>query len=233
MKTLENADRRSFLRNLGIAGSALVAGKAIAHHAYTPPQTEGPFYPVQDQADKDANMRRVEGGTRAALGEKIAIRGFVLDAETHKPVVGAMVEFWQACASGRYDHPDDPNDSPLDPNFQYWAQVYTSESGEFLIKTVKPGAYQASPEWKRPPHIHVKVHRSGYPTLTTQIYFSGDPLNETDRILRAVPAKQRKLVIVNLNPSSDDESLGVWTVYFAKRRSFRDSALAIQTPELE
>ncbi len=71
-----------------------------------------------------------------------------------------MIELWQACASGRYNHPRDTNRAALDTNFQYWAQVRTDSGGNFSVKTIKPGAYPASPTWIRPPHIHIKVHKA-------------------------------------------------------------------------
>jgi len=53
-------------------------------------------------------------GTSPPLGEKMVLVGRVLD-EDGRPVRGALVEVWQANASGKYPHPVDDHDAPLDP----------------------------------------------------------------------------------------------------------------------
>lgn len=179
---------------IGAVGAPLL--KANVPSPVTPPQTEGPFYPVKDQLDKNADMTFLDGHDEEATGERIFLDGKVINSMTSEPIEGALVEFWQACASGRYQHPDDPNPAPLDPHFQYWAQVRTDSEGSFSIKTIVPGSYPANEEWLRPPHIHVKVHANGFPSLTTQLYFEGHPLNLRDHILKRIPDHKKKLVTV-------------------------------------
>lgn len=185
---------------IGTAG-ALVCSAALGGTnrdlcLLTPPQTEGPYYPVQDQPEKDHDLTRVKGRRDLATGQIIHILGQVLD-EQCRPVEGALVEIWQAAASGRYNHPDDRDSrASLDPNFQYWGFATTDKEGGYSFKTVIPGPYQAGLFWTRPSHIHFKVHRQGYQELTTQMYFTGDPYLEKDRIFRAIPTAERRRVIV-------------------------------------
>ncbi len=40
-----------------------------------------------------------------------------------RPVPGTLVELWQCNAAGRYRHPVDQHDAPLDPNFDGVGQV--------------------------------------------------------------------------------------------------------------
>ena len=161
----------------------------------TPSQTEGPFYPVTPQSDLDTDLTRVVGHARKAKGQEILVSGSVRDLDG-KPLQGAVVEIWQACASGRYHHPSDPNDAPLDPDFQYWGKMTVGSSGAYKFRTIKPGAYPAARDWLRPPHIHFKVRRPGFPQLATQMYFEGEGLNGKDGILLALNPAQRKSVIV-------------------------------------
>lgn len=191
-------NRRNLLK-LGLAsGATLLSGKVLAQDSctLTPPQTEGPFYPINDQNDKDTDLTQVQGRNVKALGEVVLVRGAV-QGNACKPIKGALVEIWQACASGRYNHPSDPNTSaPLDPNFQYWGRMVTDEKGQFSFKTIIPGAYPATSTWDRPPHIHFKVQLRGFHELTTQMYFAGHPLNSKDRIFNALsPAEQRNVAI--------------------------------------
>lgn len=191
-------ERRQILK-LGIsAGAALglsTLGKASeACIGKTPSQTEGPFYPITKQKDTDWDLIQVHGRQQKALGEVIIVVGQVLDQNCN-PVADALVEIWQACQSGKYNHPNDPNPAPLDPDFQYWGRSLTDSEGKYLFRTILPGAYPADTDWTRPPHIHYKVHKRGYMELTTQLYFAGNPLNATDKILTRLPTNEQNKVV--------------------------------------
>jgi protocatechuate 3,4-dioxygenase, beta subunit len=171
----------------------------------TAPQTRGPYYPTRDRPDEDPDLTHVEGRPGRATGEIVYVRGRVLD-ERCKPVAGALVEIWQANCWGRYDHERDAgNPRPLDPNFQSWAEMLTDKDGGFRFKTIKPGSYPADDSgWIRPPHIHFRVSRRGYHELVTQMYFAGEPLNETDRIRQALDPEDRDRVTVALQSAGAD-----------------------------
>lgn len=179
----------------GAATGNLLAEPADSASCGTPEQTEGPFYPTHEQADKDLDLTLIEGRSERAEGEVIRVAGQVLD-EAGEPVAGALVDVWQANTHGRYRHENDPNPAPLDPNFQGWAQIMTDDKGRYAFKTIVPGAYPVDDEWMRSPHIHFKVSKRGYRELTTQMYFAGHPLNEQDHILLEVSEAERKKVIV-------------------------------------
>jgi protocatechuate 3,4-dioxygenase beta subunit len=209
METNNKISRRGLLRGAVTAGgvSALFLSKSVlaAFCQQTPPQTEGPFYPEKDQVDKDADLTQVAGAAGKPVGEVIRITGRVLDSDCN-PVPNALVEIWQACASGRYNHSGDTSGLPLDPNFQYWGRAVTDHLGRYAFRTILPGHYPASPTWERPPHIHYKVAALGFHELTTQMYFQGrsfpekgaliDRLNQQDAILQGVPKGERASVIV-------------------------------------
>ena len=162
----------------GLGAVAMVAGAPLLAAGPTPTQTEGPFFPKKDQADKDLDMTRVEGRSEAAFGEVIEISGQVLD-ETGAPIAGALVDVWQANSHGRYDHESDPNPAPLDPNFGGCGRTLTAPDGSYEFLTIRPGAYpwpNHVNSW-RPMHIHWSVFGSGFgQRLITQNYFEGDPL---------------------------------------------------------
>ncbi|WP_292993122.1 protocatechuate 3,4-dioxygenase [Nitrosomonas sp.] len=160
----------------------------------TPDETEGPFYPVKDQNDKDADLTQIEGHKGVAQGQYIIVSGQVTDV-TGRPVENVTLDIWQADANGRYHHPRDPNKAHLDENFQGWALIQTDDNGVFRFKTVMPGAYPASGTWIRPPHIHLKISKQGYRALTTQMYFPGEKLNKTDLLLNAKSATEKSAMI--------------------------------------
>ena len=222
--------RRSLLVQAGTAGLGwLAAGLARAADVLpTPRQPEGPFYPVKDQADKDVDLTRIAGRSGTALGTVLLLDGTVRTLDG-APIPGALVEIWQACASGRYNHPGDENAAPLDPNFQGWGRVTTGASGAYRFKSIKPGAYPNSPDWMRPPHIHVRVIAPGFPSLTTQLYFEGEDLNARDHILRRLSPAERKLVISAFNPvpGNPDQIAGRFDIVVARRAAHG------ATPELD
>ncbi|MGZ3803991.1 MAG: dioxygenase family protein [Pseudobdellovibrionaceae bacterium] len=212
-----NLQRRSFLKlSLGsLAASASLAKAAELCLGATPPQTEGPFYPVKDQADKDWDLVNVTSHTQSALGEIIIIQGQVVDNNC-EPVAEALVEIWQACASGKYNHPNDPNTAPLDPHFQYWGRAVTDSAGRYMFRTIKPGAYPAASDWWRPPHVHYKVHKRGYLELTTQLYFEGEAYNADDKILQRLSKSDQEKVVCPLKISDKGEKIVTFNISIEK-----------------
>jgi protocatechuate 3,4-dioxygenase beta subunit len=201
--------RRNFLKTgAGAVGAALLLNplqKAVgAACQVTPEQTSGPFYPGESVFQAEHDLTRVPGGPKRAEGQVVYIKGRVLESEFCSPLENANVEIWQACASGKYNNPKDPNPAPIDPNFRYWAECYTNVQGEYLFKTIIPGAYPASSSWTRPPHIHFKISCLGYRELVTQMYFKGNSLNGSDRILQQMSSQERASVIVDFQPASND-----------------------------
>jgi protocatechuate 3,4-dioxygenase, beta subunit len=199
MSQFDRFSRRAALK-AALGGLAATAASALP--AATPRQTAGPFFPKRDQADKDLHMTRIAGHEKAALGEVHVIEGRVLD-EDGKPVTDALVDIWQANHHGRYDHEADPNPAPLDPDFQGWARLRTDAEGRYRVRTIKPGAYPVEAGWSRPPHVHFKVARRGFHELTTQMYFAGDPLNDVDRLLLAIPEAERPQLVVAFSAATE------------------------------
>jgi len=199
MQKTSKINRRSLITvGAGTAASAVATGILGSQTQTTPPNPEGPFYPKRPQVDKDTDLTLIQGNTERAQGQVIRVTGRVKD-NNGQPVEGALVEIWQANSFGRYHHEDDPATTPLDPNFQGWGMVKTDADGNYSFTTIKPGAYLAEEGWVRPPHIHYKVARRGYRELTTQMYFSGESLNETDRLFLDVDAESRALLVVDFN----------------------------------
>ena len=196
MNENDRMNRRKMM--MGLAAGALAAPAAAAAARPTPANPEGPFYPVHDQADRDMDLTRIAGHSERALGEVIRVMGQVVD-EAGNPVADALVDIWQANAAGRYRHEKDTASAPLDPNFQGWGMVRTDEEGRYSFLTIKPGAYAVDGNWSRPPHIHFKVARRGYHELTTQMYFAGEQLNDSDRLLQSVKEADRQSLVVGFS----------------------------------
>ena len=203
--------RRALLQ-LGFGAAAgVAAGKLFSEPVEdpscppTPPQTAGPFYPTTRKPDEDVDLTLIAGHVERAQGTIVRVSGQVVDQDC-QPVQGALVEIWQANTWGRYDHErDSRNPNPLDPDFQGVAKMLTGQDGEYEFKTILPGSYPADNSgWIRPPHIHFRIARRAHHELTTQMYFAGQDLNESDRILQALPSAEQERVIVAFGPDPAD-----------------------------
>lgn len=182
----------------------------------TPKQVEGPFYPIVDQLDKDGDLIYLQGSSVQALGEVVIVEGIVTD-QNCVPVKRALVEIWQACHSGRYNHASDPNTAELDPNFQYWGKSITDEKGFYRFRTIIPGAYPADTDWDRPPHIHFKISALRYQELITQMYFAGEELNKKDLILQSLSVEDQKKVVVEFkNKEGQQHPVGQFNIQIKK-----------------
>jgi protocatechuate 3,4-dioxygenase, beta subunit len=207
--SIENLGRRDILKlSAVLAGSSAVSlprpAGAEAALQRTPDQILGPFYPLKE-LPQTADLTRIPGRPGRAEGQVINVMGRVLNL-LGEPVRDAKVEIWQANAHGRYTHPSDTNSAPLDPSFEGSAVLTTDTEGRYYFKTIKPGAYPAGPNRMRPAHIHFQV--SGrQDKIVTQMYFEGDPHNDTDPFLNSVGGAERQALLVRkfLAPSRDLE----------------------------
>lgn len=129
------------------------------------------------ELDNDLTRNYARAG-EIAIGELTIVHGHVLD-ERGQGVSGALVEFWQANAGGRYRHIKDGYTAPLDPNFGGCGRTITDGNGYYTFRTIRPGAYpwpNGPNDW-RPSHIHFSLFGHAFAQrLITQMYFEGDPL---------------------------------------------------------
>ncbi len=158
-------------------GAAVVAQGLLAR---TPDQILGPFYPLSLKPTTSGDLTK----KGKAEGQVLYVTGRVLST-AGKPVAGAKIEIWQANSKGRYRHPNDDSDQPLDPNFSGYAVLTSGKDGSYRLKTIKPASYQTSPGNFRPAHLHFCI-TSKREQLTTQMYFDGRQLQRQ----RSVPAKR-------------------------------------------
>ena len=181
----------------------------------------GPVFGQGFLRERDNDLTAQHAGD--PIGERIVVHGRVLD-EDGRPVRGALVEVWQANASGRYQHKVDTHDAPLDPNFTGAGRTLTDEHGHYWFKTVKPGAYpwgNHDNAW-RPAHIHFSLFGAGILSrLVTQMYFPGDPLQPLDPIFNSIPdvaARQRLVSRLDMERSEPNYLLAYsWDVVLRGR----------------
>jgi len=128
-------------------------------------------------------------GKGLPLGERMVLTGRLADAEG-RPIRRSLIEIWQTNASGRYMHPGDRHDAPLDPNFPGIGRTLTDDEGRYRFLTIRPGSYpwQNHPYAWRPAHIHFSLlGNAPVQRLITQMYFPGDPMLALDPVYHGVP----------------------------------------------
>ena len=156
----------------------------------TPFQTLGPFF--------DFGLIIPDGDVVAkpeSSGRHIVIEGTVRDGNGDA-LQDALIEIWQANAAGKYRHPADQQDRPLDPAFDGFGRVATSALGEFAFKTVVPGRVPGPDGKPQAPHLAIGVLARGVLTrLVTRLYFEDEPSNGEDAVLALVPPERRSTLL--------------------------------------
>jgi protocatechuate 3,4-dioxygenase alpha subunit len=133
-----------------------------------------------------------------AHGERIRIEGYIFDGEGCE-VKDALVEIWQANAHGRYDHPRDDQDKPLDPAFAGFGRAVTDfETGLWSFETVKPGVVTGRRGRPMAPHVSAIVFARGINIgLQTRIYFGDESeANASDPVLNLIELTPRRQTLI-------------------------------------
>lgn len=172
----------------------------------TTSQTVGPFFQLGC-----GTRYRSELAGPGVSGKRVTIQGRVLDGDG-RAVPDAMLEVWQADATGEYNAQHVSLDAKgSDGSFFGFGRIPTDDEGRFEFSTIKPGSVSAPDGTWQAPHILVSVFARGLLTrLVTRMYFPEEPLNESDCVLRAVEASRRGTLMTK--PVSADGELREWNV---------------------
>lgn len=139
----------AILMTIGMLWFAAASFTAQGQLAPTPESGAGPMY----RSDAPMTVNLWQPGDP---GEPLHIHGWVRGTDG-KPIVGAIVNVWQADATGSYH------------DNRYRAALRTGKDGKYRFSTVLPGQYYSAK------HIHVAVTHADYERVVTRILFKGDP----------------------------------------------------------
>jgi protocatechuate 3,4-dioxygenase, alpha subunit len=168
-------------------------------------QTIGPFFQIGLERLYQTNIAGVGVG-----GQRLRLEGRILDGDG-RPIPDAVVEVWQANSQGKYAHPADTQDKPLEQGFKGFGRIPTDDDGYFRLSTIKPGSVPGPNGTPQAPHLVVGLMMRGLLRgLITRAYFQGDPSNATDPVLQCVDSD--RLDTLMMRPSSDDPTLLQWTI---------------------
>jgi protocatechuate 3,4-dioxygenase alpha subunit len=168
----------------------------------TASQTVGPFYAI-GLTRKPMNVL-VSADTP---GERIRVEGRIFDGDG-RPVPDAMIEIWQANASGRYNNPEDKQEKPLDPDFMGWGRCGTDENGAYGFDTIRPGPVPGANGTVQAPHISVVVFARGMLTHAfTRIYFADQRENDSDAVLSSIKSTARRQTLIAPREENDGKTV--------------------------
>ncbi|HLL60425.1 MAG TPA: hypothetical protein VK338_01800 [Candidatus Nitrosocosmicus sp.] len=111
----------------------------------------GPYYkpnsPFREKIVPDKNN-----------GEKLIVKGKVLQNDCKTPVANAVIDLWQANETGNYQ------------DEWYRGKIRTGGNGTYQFESVVPKGYGEGTGY-RPPHIHFKVFINDVEIITSQMFF--------------------------------------------------------------
>jgi protocatechuate 3,4-dioxygenase, alpha subunit len=156
--------------------------------ALTPSQTIGPFHHIE--------LPLPGGGHVVPPGSEGAVRitGRVIDGNG-QPVDDALLEVWQADASGTYQRAAGPSPAGCSAGF---GRVATAADGSYELWTVKPGPVPGPDGTTQAPHVLVSLFARGLlDRLVTRIYFPDEgEANAADPVLALVPDADARSTLV-------------------------------------
>ncbi|NBB09249.1 protocatechuate 3,4-dioxygenase subunit alpha [Pseudomonas sp. SLFW] len=163
----------------------------------TPSQTAGPYVHIGLALAAAGNPPREqeiwnEMARPDAPGEHILLLGHVYDGNGHL-IRDSFLELWQANADGVYE-----TDFDLNKPFNSFGRTATSDEGEWLAMTVKPGVVRNAAGLPMAPHVNLSLFARGINIhLHTRLYFDDEAAsNALDPVLNLIeqPARRQTLV---------------------------------------
>lgn len=154
----------------------------------TPATVLGPFHlPGSPELAFGADM------ARGVDGDRLYLHGRVLDLDG-SPVVGAVLDVWQADPDGRYESQLPVDEPRLRGRFR------SGEDGRYCIRTVAPVGYpipmdgtvgdllgRTAISHYRPAHVHVRLDAPGFRPLTTHVFRAGTEFLDDDVVFGVRP----------------------------------------------
>jgi len=177
----------------------------------TASQTGGPYVHI-GLAPKQAGFDIFENNFDDKLvkpetkGERIRLEGQVYDG-SGTVLRDVLVEIWQANAAGKYAHPADTQDKPIDPAFRGWGRTGADfDTGFYSFETIKPGAVPgAKPGTMQAPHICLILFARGINLgLHTRVYFEDEKeANAKDPIINGIEWEIRRDTLIATREERD------------------------------
>jgi protocatechuate 3,4-dioxygenase alpha subunit len=179
----------------------------------SPSQTVGPYFAQGLLREGDTVFTNILVAENTE-GERIRIEGCVTDGEG-QPIEDAMIEIWQANTHGRYNHPSDDQDKPIDPQFMGHGRAATDIKGNYWFETIKPGSVSGPDKKPQAPHINVIVFARGMLSHAfTRIYFADEDANQNDFVLQSIDDEARRKTLIATREALDKKVIYRFDICF-------------------
>jgi protocatechuate 3,4-dioxygenase beta subunit len=204
-----NNPRRQFLKNTSIVALSLsllpLVGKSktasISDDECFPSTPdlygEGPFYTDDPPEIIDGKL-----ATDYEPGTRMLISGRVSNLDCTEFIPDTLIDIWHADDAGEYDN----------VGYNLRGKTTSNSQGFYMFETVHPGKYPNGGTY-RPSHIHIKITPPGFDTLTTQLYFEGDPYIENDAAASVTSGQfdaTHRIIPLTTNMNGKEE--GIWDI---------------------
>ncbi|KAF9045563.1 intradiol ring-cleavage dioxygenase [Panaeolus papilionaceus] len=143
----------------------------------------GPFY-----TDKTHHLEKGSSIASEGKGDYMYVEGTVKDLEGN-PIANAVIDTWETDGQGLYDVQLGLSEPECRGRF------LSAEDGSYAFRAVVPIAYPIPADGPvakmmanlgrhiiRPAHLHMHIEAPGFQTLTTALYFKGDPYVNSDPV---------------------------------------------------
>ncbi|MBO1435799.1 dioxygenase [Meiothermus sp. CFH 77666] len=203
---ISNPERSEFILLSDVLGLSALVDMINSYGGGTPHSNLGPFY-LPDAPERELGSDLAEGYD----GVVLLTRGIVRDT-LGRPIAGAIVDTWQADASGTY--PIQEQKYGRD-KYDLRGRLRTNEKGEYWYTTVMPRPYTVPYDgpvgdllragkrhaW-RTAHLHYMVSAEGYRPLVTEVFFENSEYLDSDAVFGV-----RRSLVVKLEPVRKDQVL--------------------------
>ena len=158
---------------------------------------QGPFYSSNAPTIHNNQLADIN-----EIGTRIIISGQVYNLECSEVIPNTEIDIWHANHAGEYDN----------IGYNLRGKTTTNSQGFYIFESIKPGLYLNGSNY-RPSHIHFKITPPGFSTLTTQLYFQGDPYipNDTAASVSSGPFDATNRIIPLFTNSNGDLE-GTWNI---------------------
>jgi protocatechuate 3,4-dioxygenase beta subunit len=144
----------------------------------TRPVVAGPFY-------RAGAPYRAKSTAPFEQGTVLLLSGRIWSLAARRPIAGAVMDVWHVDVEGNYSNGA--------TDFRNRARLITAEDGSYELEAIHPVPYTAGAGW-RCPHVHFSVAAPGHKALVSEMYFKGDPRQDTDFLFHpslCVPLERR------------------------------------------
>ncbi|MCB1332918.1 MAG: intradiol ring-cleavage dioxygenase [Roseivivax sp.] len=204
---ISTPERHEFILLSDVIGFSALVDMINTKGGATEGSNLGPFY-----LDNAPRMKLGGNLSDGREGVSVLVHGRVTDS-LHNPLPGAIVDTWQADASGTY--PIQEQEQGQD-KYDLRGVFEADEQGRYYYTTVLPKPYTVPYDgpvgrllragnrhaW-RAAHLHYIVRAPGMSSITTEIFFDNTEYLDNDAVFGV-----RKSLIAKLGPASKVDELG-------------------------